>query len=179
MKNKYREKNSKTTYILTKETFGTTLLLFSAIVLIMLLTRGAVFSGIGVAVCTFMYGTFGYGSLLLVLLTGYLGEWLVFGKKIKIPLKVVLAVSLTALCAFLLFHAATTRNFALSSYGGYIKECYLNAANGYSGYTFGGVISALIVYPFARVTTFVGALVIFSLLTVASGYLLLDRKSVV
>jgi len=172
VKNKYREKNSKTTYILTKETFGTTLLLFSAIVLIMLLTRGAVFSGIGVAVCTFMYGTFGYGSLLLVLLTGYLGEWLVFGKKIKIPLKVALAVSLTALCAFLLFHAATTRNFALSSYGGYIKECYLNAANGYSGYTFGGVISALIVYPFARVTTFVGALVIFSLLTVASGYLL-------
>ncbi|MDE5943215.1 MAG: hypothetical protein K2H30_03295, partial [Clostridia bacterium] len=165
-----RNKNSKTSFIFTKETLGMTLMLFSAIVLLMLLTGKAVFAGVGSAVCTFMYGTFGYGSYLVIGLLAYLGEVLVFEKKIKIPFKVALAVSLTALMAFFLFHAASSRSLSVASYGSYIKDCYMNAAKGYSGYTFGGVISAVVVYPFAKFTTFIGAYIIFSLLTVLGGY---------
>lgn len=167
-----KDKKGKTSYILTKETMGMTVLLFSAIVFLMLLTGSAVFAGIGKAICTFLYGTFGYGSWLIIFLTAYLGEWLVFGKKIKVSLKTALAVSLVVFCAFLLFHSAVTRDYDLSTYGGYISACYENAVKGFSGYTFGGVISAIVVYPFAKLTTYVGALIIFSLLTVASGYLL-------
>ena len=74
-----KDKKGKTSYILTKETMGMTVLLFSAIVFLMLLTGSAVFAGIGKAICTFLYGTFGYGSWLIIFLTAYLGEWLVFG----------------------------------------------------------------------------------------------------
>ena len=172
MKSKNKAKNSKTTYIFTKETLGMTLLLFSAIVLIMLFAEGAPFSSIGKAICTFMFGTFGYGSFLLIALTAYLGVWLVFGKKIKISLKPALAISLTVFVLFLLFHSVTSRNISTADYGKYIAECYKNAANGYSGYTFGGVLSAVFVYPVAKLTTFVGAYVIFSLFVIACGYLL-------
>ena len=55
--NKKKDKNKKSSYILTKETMGMTLMLFSAIVLLMLFTGSTVFAGIGKAVCTFMYGS--------------------------------------------------------------------------------------------------------------------------
>ena len=164
--------NNKTAYILTRETLGMTLLLFSALILLMLLTRSGVFAGIGKAVCTFMYGTFGYGSLLIIALIAYVGQWLIFGKKIKVSLKTALLISATVLSAFLLFHAATSRNITIASYGKYISGCYSAADKGFSGYTFGGVISALIVYPFAKLTTFVGSYVIFSLMVIACGYFL-------
>lgn len=172
MKSKNKVRNNKTTYIFTKETLGMTLLLFSALVLIMLFAEGAPFSSIGKAICTFMFGTFGYGSFLLIALTAYLGVWLVFGKKIKISIKPALAISLTVFVLFLLFHSVTSRNISTADYGKYIADCYKNAVKGYSGYTFGGVISAVFVYPVAKLTTFVGAYVIFSLFLIACGYLL-------
>ena len=167
-----KKSNNKATYVLTKETLGMTLLLFSALVFLMLFTGSSVFAGIGKAVCTFMYGTFGYGSLLIIALVVYLGEWLIFGKKINVSFKSALLIFLTSFSAFLLFHAATTKNIPLDSYGGYISNCYKNAANGFSGYTFGGVVSALIVYPVAKLTTFIGAYILFSLLVVICGYFL-------
>ncbi len=170
MNNRNNDKNNKS-YIFTKETLGMTLMLFSAIVFIMLLTGRAVFAGIGAAICTFMYGTFGYGSYFVVALLAYLGEWLTFGRKINVSLKTVLIASLTVFTFFLLFHAVSTRDYNLGGYGKYIGDCYKNAAKGYSGYTCGGVISALVVYPFAKFTTFIGAYIIFSLLTVSCGYL--------
>ena len=72
--------NNKTAYVFTKETLGMTLLLFSALVLLMLLSGSSIFAGIGKAVCTFMYGTFGYGSIIIIALVAYAGEWLIFGK---------------------------------------------------------------------------------------------------
>ena len=60
MKNKKDDKQGKISYIFTRETLGMTLMLFSAIVLLMLFTGDLVFRGIGGPICTFMYGTFGY-----------------------------------------------------------------------------------------------------------------------
>ncbi len=161
-----KRNNDKHTYILTKETLGMTILLFCALLTVMLLTGGLIFLSFGKAICTFMYGTFGYASYIVVALLAYLGEWLVFEKKIKFNLRCTLCVALTALMAFLLFHSVMTAKFDMGGYGKYLEQCYLNAAKGYSGYTFGGVICGLIVYPVAKGTTFIGAYVIFSLLTV-------------
>lgn len=161
-----KKNNDKRSYILTKETFGMTLLLFCALLTVILLTGGLVFFGFGKAICTFMYGTFGYASYIVVALLGYLGEWLVFEKKVKFNIRCSLCVALTVLMAFLLFHSVTTAKFDMGSYGNYLEQCYLNAANGYKGYTFGGVFCGLIVYPIANGTTYIGAYVIFALLTV-------------
>ncbi len=80
MKDKNRNKDKKVSYIFTRETMGMSTLLFCAVVLIMLLTNNLVFAGIGSAVCTFMYGSFGYGSYLVIAALCYLGVWLAFGK---------------------------------------------------------------------------------------------------
>lgn len=167
-----KKKNSdKHSYILTRETLGMTILLFCLIVTVMLLTNNLIFLDFGKAVCTFMYGTFGYASYFVVALLAYLGEWLVFEKKIRINIRAALLVSATLLMLFLLFHSVTTASYSMSSYGGYLKNCYTNAAKGYAGYSFGGVISGLIVYPIAKGTTFIGAYVIFSLFVVAFAVL--------
>lgn len=163
MKNKHD--NDKRSYILTKETLGVTILLFSVLVFVMLLSFDSVFMGLGKAVCTFMYGTFGYGSYLVVAALVYLGEWLTFEKSIKIKPSVVACIALTLFSLFLLFQAVTTSNYSMDGYGNYLSQCYLNSANGYSGYCFGGVISGLLVYPIAKLMTFVGAYVIFALIT--------------
>lgn len=171
MSDKKRDKSEKISYILTKETMGMTLMLFSAIVLIMLLSYTAIFAGVGGAICCFMYGTFGYGSLLVVALLGYLGEWLVFGKKLKIEFKKTVTIILTAVMLFLLFHAVSTNSYPINGYGEYISKCYNNAQYGYSGYTLGGVVSAIVVYPVLAMGGYVTAYVIFSLLAVLCGAL--------
>ncbi len=171
MKDKNRNKDKKVSYIFTRETMGMTTLLFCAVVLIMLLTNNLVFAGIGSAVCTFMYGSFGYGSYLVIAALCYLGVWLAFGKKIKISFKRALWISLTAVVLFMLLHAATTANYSMESFGKYVSDCYSNARFGWSGYTGGGVISALLVFPVAKYLTFIGAYIIFSVLTLLFGYL--------
>ncbi|MCM1437944.1 MAG: FtsK/SpoIIIE domain-containing protein [Roseburia sp.] len=163
-----KKKNTdKRSYILTRETLGMTILLFCFILTVILLTNNAIFMGFGGAICTFMYGTFGYASYFIVALLAYLGEWLVFEKKLRINLRCFLLTAATVLMLFFLFHSVTTAKYSTATYGGYLSQCYYNAAKGYAGYSFGGVISGLFVFPIAKGTTFVGAYVIFSLLSVA------------
>ena len=166
-----KNKENKTSYIITKETFGMTLLLFCAIVVVILLTGNAVFGAFGGAICTFMYGTFGYGSYLVMGMLAYLGEWLVFEKKIKIRVLKAIVITALALMLFFLFHAVSTRNYAIAGYGRYISECYQSAVNGYAGYTFGGVVSALLVYPVLNLGGPVAAYVIYSVMTMIFAYL--------
>ena len=179
MKNKNKDK--KQSYILTRETIGMAILLFSVVIAVMLLTHKAVFASLGGAICTFMYGTFGYGAYLVLGALGCLGFWLAFEKFPKIKLRSVSVIAAVIVAAFLLFHAVSTRAYSLGSYGGYISDCFKNASAGYSGYTFGGVISAILVYPIAKGTTFIGAYVIFSLILLACAYLafIVIRKQVI
>ncbi len=163
--------NNKHSYIFTRETFGMTLLLFSALLLLILATNDMIFAALGQAVCTFMYGTFGYGSYLVIVGLVALGVWLVFGKKPKVRVRTVAMASVTLAVLFMLFHAVTTRNFAMDSFGSYLGQCYSAAEQGFSGYTFGGALSGLLVYPVARGTTFIGAYVIFSVLSAVCLYL--------
>lgn len=164
-----KNNNGKRSYILTRETLGMTILLFCFMLTVMLLTNRAIFMDFGGAICTFMYGTFGYASYFVVALLAYLGEWLVFEKKLKINVRCFILSALTVVMLFLLFHAVTTAKYSMGSYGGYLAQCFNNASKGYKGYSFGGVISGILVYPIAKGTTFIGAYVIFSLLTVACG----------
>lgn len=165
-----KNKEKKTSYIFTHETLGMTLMLFCAIVAVMLLTGDIVFGSFGGAICTFLYGTFGYGSYLVVGLLAYLGEWLVFEKKIKLNVKRTVVIAATALMLFFLFHAVSTRDYVIGGYGRYISECYMNAGKGYAGYTFGGVISALLVYPVMNLGGPVAAYIIYSAMTVIGCY---------
>ncbi len=168
---KRKNDNNKQSYIFTRETLGMTILLFCALMLLVLVTYNTVFSSFGAAICAFMYGTFGYGSYLVTALFAYLGFWLVFEKNLKVRLRTAVVFGTTIFMVFLLFHAVTTRDYPLSNFGEYLSLCYKNAELGYAGYSFGGVISALIVYPIARGTTFAGAYVIFAIMSALCIYL--------
>ena len=153
----------------TREMFGMALLLFCLIVMLAICSGSAIFAGFGQAICYFMYGTFGYGSFFVVFLLACLGVWLTFEKRIKIKVRPALFLSLTVYMLFLLFHSVSTRDFTVD--GSYISACYDAAASAqFSSYTFGGVLSAILVYPVASLTTFIGAYIIFSLLTVLCAY---------
>ncbi len=171
MSDKKKSKSEKISYILTKETIGMTLMLFSVIVLLMLLSYTAIFAGVGKAICTFMYGTFGYGSLLIVFILAYLGEWLVFGKRLKIGFKKTVTICLTAVMLFFLFHAVSTNGYPINGYGEYLSNCYMNAQYGYSGYTLGGAISGIVVYPVLAMGGYITAYVIFGVLALLCGAL--------
>lgn len=173
--------NKKNSYIFTRETLGMTLLLFSALLLLAILTYNTVFSSIGAAICTFMYGTFGYGSYLVVGVLVLVGVRLAFDKKlIKVRKSTAATIGAAIFVVFLLFHAVTTRGFAMDSYGSYLAQCYVSAQEGYPGYTFGGAVSGILVWPVARATTFTGAYVIFSVLAVLCSYItfLVIRRNV-
>ncbi len=164
---KKKNKSDKHSYILTKETLGATVLLFCLILTIILFTDRIIFLGFGRAVCSFMYGTFGYGAYIVVALMAYLGEWLMFEKRIRIKLRHKLCFALTLAALFLLFHSVTTRNYSLESFGGYLGKHYSEASLGYSGYTLGGAACGMVVYSVAKWATFTGAYVIFSVLSAA------------
>lgn len=170
MKKDNSRDNIKTSYIFTRETMGMTLILFSAIVLLMLFSGSSIFAGLGSAICTFMYGTFGYGSILITLLLGYFGEWLVFEKKIKLPIKYVLLSSLAVIALFLLFQTVSTRGYELTTFGQYLSDCYYNAELGFSGYTVGGVICGIVVFPIAKGMGLVVAYVVFAVLALACTF---------
>ena len=165
-----KQNNTNHSYIFTRETLGMTVLLFCALMFVILITHDAVFASLGAAICTFMYGTFGYASYLVVAALVVFGVWLTFEKAPRIHLRTVAAAGLTAALFFMLFHAVTTRDFNMDNYGEYLARCYTVAEGGYAGYTFGGVLSGIIVYPIARGTTYIGAYVIFSIMFLLSGY---------
>ena len=167
---KRKNDNNNHSYIFTRETLGMTILLFSALLVLILLTYNTVFSSLGAAVCAFMYGTFGYASYLAVAALACLGVWLVFEKKPAFRPSVAVFVGLTIAMFFMLFHAVATRDFNMENYGAYLGQCYTAAEAGYAGYTFGGALAGLVVYPVARGITFTGAYVVFSVLMLLFGY---------
>lgn len=170
MANKNKKNSGKKSNIFTRETIGMTVLLFTTVILFILFTGSSVLQAVGAGICTLLYGTFGYGVYFIVALLYYFGVWLVSEKKIKIRAGVALSISACVIMIFFLFHAVTTRNIALTSFGEYINANYMSAAEGWSGYTFGGVVCGLVVYPVAKLTTFIGAYVIFSVLFVLCTY---------
>lgn len=171
------KKAGKRSYIFTRETLGMTLMLFSVIMLFILFTRTWALGTVGAEICRFMYGTFGYGAYLVLALAAYFGVWLVAEKSVKLKPSLALSIAACTLVFFLLIHSVTTRNMSLDSYGGYLSLCYNNAAAGWSGYTFGGAVSGILVYPVAKLTTFIGAYVIFSALLLLCAYFIVFTAS--
>lgn len=163
--------NKRSNYIFTRETFGMTILLFSALVAIMLFTGDLVFAGIGKSVCNFLYGIFGYGIYLVVAAFVYLGVWLTFEKAVRIPLRTFASVAMTVFMIATLVQSVMTSGYAIDDLGQFLSTCYQNASQGFAGYTAGGVICSLLVYPVATATTFVGCYLVFSILIVLFGYL--------
>lgn len=169
--------------ILTRETVGIVLELFALLTFVIMVTRSIIFGGVGLAISSFLLGTFGYCTYALLAALVYLGFVLITGKKLAVSGK---TVGLCVLCfVFLvcLVHTitASAAGIGYGGYGEYLSDCY-NAGFGgsegseYAFSTAGGMLFGLVVYPVVKLTTAIGGYIIFSLLTVGSVYLLVASR---
>lgn len=159
--------------IATRETLGILLALFTALILVVVLTDRIIFGTVGHAVRQFFLGVFGYGFFPVAAAGLYTAWVLVFDKKIGMSTRS--KVFLTLACVFFtcLVHTITVALLdavAYDGYGSYLSACYRTAGDSYFGPTGGGVLIGLIAYPVARLTTSVGGYIIFGILTVGSAY---------
>ena len=158
--------------LLTRETVGMTLLLFSAVILFIAVTGQYVFGEIGLAITAFFMGLAGYCIYPLLLLALYGSAVMVFGKKF-IPARWLWRVCLLIAAVFLIVHTATAERFFAQGYGGYLASCWSAAGENLADGTGGGVLFGLIAYPVRAALSPVGAYIFYSLLIVLSLWLIL------
>lgn len=166
--NEKKEKRS----VVTKETAGMTLLLFSALAFLIAVTRSLMFGEVGIAITAFLLGCFGYLTYPLLIALIYTSLVMVFGKR-WIARKWLVTGGLLLCAIFLIVHLATSSDYANGTYGEYLSACYRAGEEGVSTSTGGGVIFALVVFPFRKVLSTAGAYVIFAFLVAIALFFLL------
>ncbi len=157
------EDNKEKNAIVTRETVGMTMLLFSAVAFLICVTRSLMFGDVGIAITAFLLGTFGYLAYPLLLLLVCVSLQMVSGKNF-LPRKILGWGSAILLTAFLIVHLATSARFLGVSYGEYLASCFLSGDGGIATCTAGGILYALIVYPLQAILSVAGAYVVFSFL---------------
>ncbi len=167
-----KEKNKESTSVLTKETVGMTMFLFSVILTFILVTGKYVFGEVGLAIASFFIGLLGFYAYPVFALLIYTSVALIANKR-WIPIRWLVAVMLLFAAVFLIVHEATAERFfladgAVRTYGAYLSGCWNAAAGGIAGGTGGGVLFGLIAYPVRRYLTAVGAYALYALLTLTA-----------
>ncbi len=166
-----QEKKEKRS-VVTKETAGMTLLLFSAMAFLIAVTRSLMFGEVGIAITAFLLGCFGYLTYPVLILLMYTSVVMVFGKR-WIARKWLVTCGLLVCAVFLIVHLATSAQFSNGSYGEYLSACYRAGGEGVSASTGGGVIFGLIVFPFRKLLSTAGAYVIFSFIVAIALFFVL------
>ncbi len=161
------KKNKKETDLVTKESLCAVCALFSIIALLILFTRSLIFGAIGVAIHSFLIGVFGYFAYPVLLGVLYASTTSLIGKRFVKNRKGFSCVLFTLISIAFIVHTATTYSWELD---GYIKHCYVAGAS-FPYATVTGWLGGLLVYVVAKMTTKVGAIIIFSILTLFFGYL--------
>lgn len=173
------KQNKDKVSVITKETVGMTLLLFSALVLLITITRSLMLGEVGVAITAFFLGVFGYLTYPLLVLAVYFSLTLVTGKKLIRGKWIGLCSALLA-AVFLIVHLATSTHIVgEEGYGAYLGGCWTAGAGGVATATGGGVIFGLIVYPVRTVLSDAGAYVVFSFLIVLVSFFILRACGVI
>ena len=166
------QQNKKGSAIVTRETFGMTLLFFSVILLVFAIAGPYILGDIGVAITGFLHGVFGFFVYPFFLLCIYGSIVLVSGKKFLRSVN-VLRILAVAVCAFLIAHLATSVRFSGAGYGAYLNGCWTAAESTAATSTAGGALFGLIVYPVLTALSLPGAYVVFTVLTLAAVAFLL------
>ncbi len=147
--------------IFTRETLGITLLLFSGLALLIVITRSLMFGEVGIAITAFLMGCLGYLTYPVLVLLILCSIQLFIGKTILPAKWTAWACGLLSV-VFLIVHLATSTAYLGNGYGAYLGGCFTAAQGGVATSTGGGLIFGLIVYPVQLVLSLAGAYVIFS-----------------
>ncbi len=157
-------RNKSGSSVVTRETFGMTLLFFSVILLLFSTIGSLLLGEIGMAITAFLLGTLGFFIYPFLLLCVYASIVLISGKKF-LPGSWILRGMLVMIGAFLIAHLASSGRFFGAGFGTYMGGCWNAATESVADATAGGVLFGLIVYPLRAALTLPGAYVVLALLT--------------
>ncbi len=161
-----KEKKSQ---IFTAETLGVVLILFSALILVCLISGDKIFSLPGAYVSAFLKGLFGYFAYPVIFWSIFMGVLLVSGKKTGFSKKRKALISLSLVLIFLIIHAITTGKLGEISFGEHLSSVWQMGANVGTG---GGVLAGLIVWPLTALLTSAGAYVCLAVVLLICSYFL-------
>ena len=167
-KNSAKKNNSS---VLTKETFGVVLILFTTLCLVCLITGDGVFFAPGLYVKNFLMGIFGYFSYLFSAWVITIGVRSITGKKFNIPFKrklLLIGIFATAAC----FAHVLSLGGEARSYGEYLSASYSLGAGKYSA---GGAITGLYAYFLQSLLTVVGSAVVAGVVFSIAVYFLIKN----
>lgn len=177
-KQEQKKTNKKESELVTKESLSAVCALFSFIALLILFTRSLIFGQIGFAVHAFLTGLCGYLAYPLLLGGLYLSVASLIGKRLVKNRKAGTCIACAILSVAVIIHIATT--WSWFDVEGYIVNCFY-AGEHFPAATACGWLGGILSYLFVSVTSKVGAVIVFSALTVFFAYLtaiMLKKRSV-
>ncbi len=171
-----RNKDNKTKKhsVLTRETLGVVLILFSTLCMVCLITREAVFSEPGRIVNSFLHGCFGVFAYAVVGWLLLMGVLLVLGKKTGFSVKKKSLLTVTLLLLAVLLHTISMSDFE-GGYGEYLSKSYSMAEGGVSTASAGGFVVGLLAYFFPLLLSDIGSYIVLGIAIVATAYLFIKE----
>ncbi|MBE7090472.1 MAG: DNA translocase FtsK [Clostridiales bacterium] len=168
--NGLRRKNETAKRIVTAETFGMVLVLFSLLTFIVVLTGEGLLGSFGANVRAFLYGAFGYTVFAVLCALFYTGILLVSGKRPRVELALGFTLFIGILSLLACLHVILTLDFPATSFLGYVKACYAMGEGSFAGVTVGGALIAMLCYPVISLISAVGAAIVFGFITLLCVY---------
>ena len=162
------KKDEKRSHIVTRESLSAVCALFSAFALFILFTGNLIFGSFGANMTEVMLGTFGYFSypifiaVLLLSVSAFMGKKLIKNK--------MRAVTFVMTVFFVGLIVQTAMTGWLWTTEDYLANCFV-AGGSYATATVCGVFGGLFVWAVSALVSPVGAIIVFSLLTLLNGYL--------
>ncbi len=169
---KNEQKPNNENLIFTKETFGVVLVLFSTLCLVCLITRETIFSSIGQAVNSFLFGCFGFFAYAVIAYLISLGVIMIGGKPSNLTAKrkVLITFGFLSLCIILQIITAPKGQM---SFDEYLTFCYNLGEGGIATTCAGGLVTGVLAYGVTSLLTEVGSYVILGILISAIGFMLI------
>ena len=159
-----KETVKKESAIVSKESICATCAVFCLLAFLILCTRSLIFGSVGTSVHVFLTGTFGYLAYPIVLAALYLSVTSLIGKRLVKNRRLGTSIVLTVLFIALIVQTAMTYSWETE---GYLRRCFLAGTN-FPDTTACGLLGGLIVLGVVALTTKLGALVFFSVVTAFS-----------
>lgn len=167
---KNKKKDSKNN-VVTKESLSAVFALFTALALLMLFTGDLIFGAVGIGVTEVLLGLFGIFAYPAFIGFFYLSFTTFFDLKLVKKRKIGWYLALCVISIALIIHTATTAfSWELSDYLG---NCFA-AGGSIATSTVCGLLGGLLVSALTAMISPVGAIIVFSLLTLLFGYLFVE-----
>ena len=172
-----KSKDNERAGVFTKELLGMTLILFSVLAFLCLVTGNTLVDVLGGGVQSFLLGCFGVYSFFVLFYACSLGFRLVSGKSFLSEDKRIYAFLINALVVviFFILHLAIGFDNSLSV-GEQISSSFERGAGGFATTTPGGALASIITAPIAKVASLPGTFVIMAIVLVLILFFLLRKK---